>query len=127
MPANLTAAQWMSWTSSDEQVLVNFLHDHRAASGDGANFKMATFQAAAAILEAGCTTGGPKTAKACQNKWASVCLLYFISKSFLTMFCSNAARFGPFKQSSTTWDGIGATKMVQTSNLIKLVPGCPSV
>ncbi|KAN0141121.1 hypothetical protein V8E53_000877 [Lactarius tabidus] len=68
MPANPTATQW---TLSDEKLLVSFLHEHRAASGDGGNFKMTTFQSAAAVLEAERTTGGLKTAKACQNKWAS--------------------------------------------------------
>jgi hypothetical protein len=72
MPA---AAQW---TLSDEKHLVEYLHEHRAASGDGANFKIPTFQAAAAVVEASRTIGGPKTAKACQNKWAAVCTLSFI-------------------------------------------------
>ena len=70
MPGIATAAHW---TLSDEKLLVNFLHEHRSASGDGGNFKMASFQAAAAILEAARTTGGPKTAKTCQNKWIAVC------------------------------------------------------
>ncbi|KAH9172560.1 hypothetical protein EDB89DRAFT_1964914, partial [Lactarius sanguifluus] len=69
MPATPTTTQW---TLSDEKLLVGFLHEHRAASGDGGNFKMATFQAAAAIVEAKRTIGGPKTMKACQNKWAAL-------------------------------------------------------
>jgi hypothetical protein len=75
MPANPTATQW---TLSDEKLLVSFLHEHCAASGDGGNFKMTTFQSAAAVLEAEHTTGGLKTVKACQNKWALVCLFYLI-------------------------------------------------
>ena len=64
MPINLTAAQWVV---TDEVLLVTFLQEHRAASGDGGNFKMATFQAAVTILKARHTTGGLKTAKTCQN------------------------------------------------------------
>ena len=77
MPASPTAAQW---TLSNEKLLVDFLHEHRAASGDGGNFKTATFQAAASVVEAKQTIGGPKTKKACQNKWAAVCPLPFISR-----------------------------------------------
>ena len=113
MLANLTSTQW---TLSDEKLLVTFLHEHQAASGDGGNFKTATFQAAAVVLEAECTSGGLKTVKACQNKWASVGLLCFIWDQFSQFFClvfySNVTCFGPSKSSSATQDGIGVTKMV---------------
>jgi hypothetical protein len=82
MPANPTITKW---TLSDEKLLVSFLHEHCAASGDGGNFKMATFQSAAAVLKAE-HMSGPKTAKACQNKWVSVCSFYLIPLSFLTTF-----------------------------------------
>ncbi|TFK43026.1 hypothetical protein BDQ12DRAFT_595635 [Crucibulum laeve] len=60
------------WTAADELLLLNFLRDHAAAAGDGGNFKLVTFTAAGAVLELKCTKGGPKTAKACQNKWTQV-------------------------------------------------------
>ncbi|KAF8806056.1 hypothetical protein BYT27DRAFT_7224436 [Phlegmacium glaucopus] len=41
-----------------------------AAAGDGASFKMVTFNAAAIVVDVIRTKGGPKTPKACQNKWA---------------------------------------------------------
>jgi hypothetical protein len=88
MPANFTAAQW---TRSDERLLVDYLHGHRAASGDRGNFKMATFQAAATVVEAKCMIGGLKTAKACQNKWAVVCphllFLFLFSQPFIALSC----------------------------------------
>ena len=86
MLANLTSTS-TQWTLSDEKLLFTFLHEHWAASGDGGKFKTATFQAAAAVLEAEHTSREPKTVKACQNKWASVSLLCFIhSGSILTVF-----------------------------------------
>ncbi len=61
------------WTKEDETHLLNFLFDHLASGGDGANFKMATFTLASVEMEKFRTKGGPKTAKACQNKWSVVC------------------------------------------------------
>ena len=39
--ASAIAAQW---TLSDEKLLVSFLDGHSSASGDGGNFKIASFQ-----------------------------------------------------------------------------------
>ena len=60
------------WTVADETALLNFLFDHKAAGGDGVNFKSPTFTAAAVVVDASRTKGEPKTAKVCQNKWNSV-------------------------------------------------------
>ncbi|KAH9947460.1 hypothetical protein B0H21DRAFT_891281 [Amylocystis lapponica] len=57
------------WTSDDELALVNFLLEHQAEGGDGANFKKSTFQAAAAMLEPLRTKGAPKGCESCKNKW----------------------------------------------------------
>ena len=81
--ASAIAAQW---TLSDEKLLVSFLDGHSSASGDGGNFKIASFQVAAVILEAAWTTGGPKTAKTCQNKWVVVCPLHLTFSSILIAF-----------------------------------------
>ena len=64
------------WTLEDEQAFVGYLTDHLAERGDG-NYKMSTFNAAAAFLEKRRTVGGPKTGLGCKNKWARVrtCLL----------------------------------------------------
>lgn len=60
------------WTAEDEVVLIDFLLTHAAAAGDGGNFKMVTFNAAAPVVDAKRVKGGPKTAKACQNKYNAV-------------------------------------------------------
>lgn len=70
------------WTLDDETTFIAYLKDNQAAGSDSATFKMATFHGAAAVLEAKRTKGGPKTAKACQNKWSAVC--YFISSISIT-------------------------------------------
>ena len=99
--ANLTAAQW---AVSDGVLLVTFLQEHHAALGDGGNFKMATFQAAVTILKVRNATGGLKTAKACQNKWASVCIYFPIilivfSDSFVavTHFLGHSSHLQPHR------------------------------
>ncbi|KAF8964770.1 hypothetical protein BDZ97DRAFT_1918729 [Flammula alnicola] len=60
------------WTTEDEVTFIDFLLLHAAAAGDGGNFKMVTFNAAAPVVEAKRVKGGPKTAKACQNKYNSL-------------------------------------------------------
>jgi hypothetical protein len=61
------------WTAEDEVILIDFLLLHAAAAGDGGNFKMVTFNGAAPVVDAKRAKGGPKTGKACQNKYNSVC------------------------------------------------------
>jgi hypothetical protein len=62
-----------TWLPSDERVLINFLLEHKAEVGDGANFKTSIWNEAAAMFELIPRTGGPKTANSCKNKWAKVC------------------------------------------------------
>ncbi|KAA1466014.1 hypothetical protein DENSPDRAFT_830747 [Dentipellis sp. KUC8613] len=57
------------WTPEDEQAFIGFLTDHVSERGDG-NYKMSTFNAAAAFLEKRRTAGGQKTGLTCKNKWA---------------------------------------------------------
>ncbi|KAF8164401.1 hypothetical protein BJ912DRAFT_914268 [Pholiota molesta] len=57
------------WTVSDETLLLEHLRANAAAAGDGASFKMPTFNSAEHILEPVRTKGGPKTPGACKNKW----------------------------------------------------------
>jgi hypothetical protein len=61
-----------SWTQADETLFLEFLQDHSAESGDGLNFKGATWTAAATRLGALRTKGGVKTPLACKNKWNGV-------------------------------------------------------
>ena len=71
------------WTVEDEVVLIDFLLLHAAAGGDGGNFKMVTFNAAAPVIDAKRAKGGPKTAKACQNKYNSVYPTVFLCLTVL--------------------------------------------
>lgn len=61
-----------TWTLADETTFIGFLHEHKAAAGDGTSFKVTTFEATGAVLETKWTKGGPKTVKACSNKWNAV-------------------------------------------------------
>ncbi|CDO78294.1 hypothetical protein BN946_scf184685.g3 [Trametes cinnabarina] len=65
------------WTLEDEKTFVNYLTDHLAEQGDG-NYKMSTFNAAAAVLEGMRAAGGPKTGTACKNKWSRIKETYYI-------------------------------------------------
>lgn len=67
------------WTAVDEDQLVDLLFERKASAGDGGNFKEPTFREVSAILTPRVVKGGPKTVKACQNKWAAV--------SFPCIFC----------------------------------------
>ncbi|GLB39525.1 hypothetical protein LshimejAT787_0700350 [Lyophyllum shimeji] len=57
------------WTTQDEHKLLELLLERKASAGDGGNFKEAVFQEVSDILTPLVTKGGPKTVKACQNKW----------------------------------------------------------
>ncbi|CDO71207.1 hypothetical protein BN946_scf184971.g2 [Trametes cinnabarina] len=65
------------WTLEDEKAFVGYLTDHVAERGDG-NYKMTTFNAAAAYLEGRRTAGGPKTGTGCKNKWARIKETYMV-------------------------------------------------
>jgi hypothetical protein len=58
--------------SSDEKELINFLIEHKAEVGDSATFKPAVWNTASVLLEKSCVKGGPKTSKACSDKWTRV-------------------------------------------------------
>ncbi|KAF9536916.1 hypothetical protein CPC08DRAFT_824753 [Agrocybe pediades] len=64
------------WTQADETTLISFLFEHRASAGDGASFKLKTFNDLVPKLEAMRTKGGPKDAKSCQNKWTMLRRIY---------------------------------------------------
>lgn len=72
MSVTATAPDRSIWTTEDETRLVHFLLDHRAEAGDGANFKMTVWNAAADELSKHITKGGPKTAASCKSKWDRV-------------------------------------------------------
>jgi hypothetical protein len=74
------------WTLADETALINFLYDHRSASGDSATFKRVTFNEAAPLLEAIQTDGGPKLGSGCLNKWAQVCSFLFPPRNLNSHF-----------------------------------------
>ena len=76
-PANTgERAQWME---PEFAALIDYLYDHRSEAGDGGNFKMSTFNAAAIYLAPLLTLGSKKTGKMCKTKWTLVC------QSFLTL------------------------------------------
>ncbi|KAG6863088.1 hypothetical protein C0995_007811, partial [Termitomyces sp. Mi166 len=60
-----------SWKLADEKKLVEFFFEHRASASDGGSFWRSLFQEISDILTPLCIKGGPKTVKACQNKWNS--------------------------------------------------------
>ncbi|EIW59829.1 uncharacterized protein TRAVEDRAFT_167386 [Trametes versicolor FP-101664 SS1] len=72
-----TTKENAKWTPEDEKAFVGYLADHVAERGDG-NYKMSTFNAAAAFLEERRTAGGPKTGTGCKNKWARIKETYMI-------------------------------------------------
>ena len=61
------------WTDKDVRNLLDFLMEHKAKAGDGANFTKTTWQAAAAELgKIPPEKGAPKTADSCKSKWTKV-------------------------------------------------------
>ena len=60
------------WNRMDEINLLNFLMEHRGEQGDGDSFKTSVWTAAALELEKSRIKGGPKTSKACSDKWNRV-------------------------------------------------------
>jgi len=59
-----------NWDEGDEEVLIEFLKGSLGAAGDGANFKLTIWTAAAEHMVPFTTEGGVKTAKACKNKFS---------------------------------------------------------
>jgi hypothetical protein len=60
------------WSEKDEIQLIDFLIERRAAAGDSATFKAPVWNAASQLLEKSRIKGGPKTNKACSDKWTRV-------------------------------------------------------
>ncbi|CAA7270774.1 unnamed protein product [Cyclocybe aegerita] len=86
------------WTKEDETHLLNFLFDHLASGGDGANFKKTTFQLASIEVKKFCTVetkGGSK-----QRTPARINGTCYIALSV------------PFRPSRTILDGTGQTKEI---------------
>jgi hypothetical protein len=44
--------QRAQWNQKDENVLLDYLLEHKSEAGDGGNFKQAVFEAAAHLVEA---------------------------------------------------------------------------
>ncbi|KAG2063920.1 hypothetical protein BDR04DRAFT_1185260 [Suillus decipiens] len=64
------------WQDIEVDVLLHYLIENRAAGGDGRNFTMSTFNAAAAAINADTaiqTIGPQKMGKMVKTKWTSVC------------------------------------------------------
>ncbi|KAJ7587512.1 hypothetical protein C8J56DRAFT_890423 [Mycena floridula] len=59
------------WSQDEELQFVHFLWDHFSEAGQGSNFKATTYNATSVFMEQRRTTGGPKTADACKNKYTS--------------------------------------------------------
>lgn len=83
MSVTTTGPDRSIWTTEDETRLVQFLLDHHAEAGDGANFKMSLWNAAGEELSKHVTKGGLKTGTACKGKWERVCIHYFL------LICTN--------------------------------------
>jgi hypothetical protein len=66
------------WTAAEEIALLDYLNEHLAEAGDGANFKKATFTQAAIHIAPLLKHGPEKDFKACQNKWSALKKIYKI-------------------------------------------------
>ena len=78
MSVTTTGPDQSIWTLEDETCLVQFLLDHQAEAGDGANFKTSVWNTAGKEMSKHVTKGGPKTAASCKSKWDRVCINYFL-------------------------------------------------
>ena len=65
------------WSDQDEIVLIRFLIEQKAETGDSATFKPSIWTTAAQHVEQFCTKGGPKTVKLCASKWTRLCGIIF--------------------------------------------------
>jgi hypothetical protein len=64
------------WTT-DEDELITFLVEHKAAAGDGGSFKKMTWTADSVHMKQFIMKGGVKMVEACKNKWSQVCQFTF--------------------------------------------------
>ncbi|KAJ6549720.1 hypothetical protein B0H19DRAFT_951617 [Mycena capillaripes] len=60
------------WTHGDVVAYLDFLITKVASAGEGGNFKMPVFNAAAKLMNSRRTSGGVKTGKGCQNKYTGL-------------------------------------------------------
>lgn len=70
--ANPNSKQNAIWTEPDVVAFLDFLISRASSAGDGGNFKMPVFKAAAPVVNAVRTRGGIKTAKSCHGKFKGV-------------------------------------------------------
>src|ERR1700690_1259701 len=68
-PAEVARADW---NDAETTALLAYLTAHRS-EGEGTNFKMQTYNAAAEKTAPFWTNGPAKTGKMCKTKWQSVC------------------------------------------------------
>jgi hypothetical protein len=60
------------WTPEDIEAFIDFLIEHKAEAGDGANFKPSVWSGSASEMAKHTTKGAQKSAAACKSKWAEV-------------------------------------------------------
>jgi hypothetical protein len=102
------------WSEGDMKCLVDMLVQYKAQAGDGSNFQNKTFQKAVTELEKIRKKGGPKTVKACCDKWQSVwCISYAIyNLRSKVSICRSDRHSMSSKTSRASQGGPGATSMV---------------
>jgi hypothetical protein len=64
------------WTVEEENALLDFLVENRAAVGDGGNFKVQTFRLALDSVTPLHKEGAPKVTKMLQTKWKGVSMFF---------------------------------------------------
>jgi len=70
------------WSLADENVLLDYLWEHRSEAGEGVSFRAPTLAGAAAKLKETTMKGGLKTGGSCKNKWGKVCCIVALEISF---------------------------------------------
>lgn len=60
------------WSPAEEKALLEYLVDHVSEAGNGGNFKMTTFEAAAMHIAHLLERGAVKTKKMCHGKYNAV-------------------------------------------------------
>jgi len=65
------------WSPEDIIRLIDFLIENKSNAGDAAMFRQSVWNAAAVKLAETHGSGGPKTDRACKEKWIRVCRTAF--------------------------------------------------
>ena len=82
--SNKMPRQQSRWSDNETRSLIDFLLQHKAEAGDGANFKAATWNAAAAAMAKTPTEKGiPKSATSCQSRWGRVSIFQPVITSIM--------------------------------------------